>query len=246
MKTKYLSGILLFTIGGATWLWADQVWEEKSYRSWTLEEAQQILRDSPWAQTVGEAPAPGAAEESGAPGATAESGEAVKQESLLLDVPTFGTVSGAGSGRNWSGVVQWASSFTLRQATARAGQLQGTISSTDAAQLLMMLPQEYIIAVRGDLVPLVVAGLPEQTREAVQQSVYLQPRSEGEKIRPGGIEINLVGEAFAVFYFARGPAEAPVLSLQQGTVKFNWSSGLDTVSVIFDLTKMTRGGKPDL
>lgn len=241
MKTKYLSGILLFAIVSAAWLGAEQVWEEKSYTAWTLEEAQQILRDSPWAQTLGKAAATGSAEES-----KDESGEAVKQESLLLDVPKFGTVSGAGSGGDWSAVVQWASSFTLRQATARAGRLEGTMSSADAAQLLMLIPQQYIIAVRGDVVPLVVAGLPERTQEAVQQSVYLQPRGNGEKIRPVGIEINLDGEAFAVFYFTRGPVDAPVLSPEQDMVEFNWSSSLDTVSVIFDLTKMTRGGKPDL
>jgi hypothetical protein len=91
-----------------------------------------------------------------------------------------------------------------------------------------------------------MAGLPEQTLEAVQQSVYLQPGNSDATIRPEGIEVNLDGEAFAIFYFSRGPADSPVLSLEQGTVEFNWSSGLDTVSVTFDLTKMTRGGKPDL
>jgi hypothetical protein len=234
MKVRHLGRLLLFALLSATWLWAGEVWEEKSYTEWTLEEAQLILRDSPWAQTL-EDPARGAA----------GSGEASQQEPLLSDVPKFGTVSGTASGRSLSGSVQWVSSFTMRQAMARAGQLQGTMRAGDATQLMMMNPQQYVIAVRGEAVSLVMAGLPEQTQEALQQSAYLQPQG-GEKIVPLGIEVNLEGAPAAFFYFPRGAADAPLLRPEQETVEFNWSSGLDTVKMTFTLGEMVRGGKLDL
>jgi hypothetical protein len=238
MKSRQAGTVLFFLFLAAAWLWAQPVWEEKPYTAWTLEETQQILRDSPWTLRVGGEPASDAGTGSDNKGAEE------KKEDLLLDVPDFASGDKRQRG-DMTAVVQWVSAFTMRQAMARQGQLQGTMRTDNALRLIMMNPEQYVIAVRGQAVSLLLAGMPDKTQEALQAAAYLRPQG-GEPIHPLGIEVNLQGEPAAFFYFPRGEVTAPLLTPEQGQVDFHWSSKVDELSVTFDLSKMTRGGKPDL
>lgn len=238
MKIRPAGTIISLLLLAAAWLWAQPVWEEKPYTAWTLKETQQILGNSPWVVPLGDDPA------STAGPVSRELGAEKNKEVVLEDVPGFSS-AGKRKRENLTGVVQWVSAFTMRQALARQGQLQGTMQANDAIQLIMMSPEQYVIAVRGRAVPLLLAGLVEKSQEALQESSYLQPQG-GEPIRPLRIEVNLEGEPAAFFYFPRGAAAAPLLTPEQGKVEFSWNSRVDVLSVTFDLSMMTRGGKPDL
>lgn len=232
---RYL--FLLFLLCASLGLTAGPVWEDKPYTDWTLAEAQQILSDSPWVRTIGD---PKAAE----PAAEETPAAGEKQGPVLLDVPGYG--ANRKKNRQLSATVQWMSAFTMRQAMARRGLLQKTMTLDDAMQLVLVTPEQYVIAVRGHAVPLMMASFSAQDREGLRASAYLQPEG-GEKIQPVGIEVFLQQDPPSVFfYFPRGAAAAPLLTPDTGAAEFNWSTGMDTVNATFDLTRMTRGGKPDL
>jgi len=143
--------------------------------------------------------------------------------------------------------VQWASSLTLRQAAAREGQLQGTMTQQQVAQLLAMGFQQYVIAVRGEGVTTLISGYAELTEEALRRSTYLQPKDSQRKIYPLGMEVNLEGkEPTATFYFPREDSGQRAIGLSEKEVDFLWQSEKNRLRVTFDLTQMTRSGKPDL
>lgn len=143
--------------------------------------------------------------------------------------------------------VQWASSLTLRQATAREGQLQGTMTEREVAQLVAMGFQQYVIAVRGEGVNIMISGYAELTEEALRRSTYLQPKDSQKKIHPLGMEVDLEGkEPTAIFYFPREDSGKPAIGLSEKEVNFLWQSEKNRLRVTFDLSQMTRSGKPDL
>lgn len=215
-------------------------WKEKPFREWTKDDVAQITSASPWAKTLGSKTSmlvtsvPGAAPAGQPPLITSVPSVFDKQETSTNLLP-----GGA--------IIQWASSLTMRQAMAREGELNGTMTSEQAAQLLTMSFQQYVITVRGGGVASMVAGFKELSEEALRNSAYLELQGSKQKIYPLGIEINLQGDPVAWFYFPRELEGQPVFRPGEKAVEFNWvSEAKDKINVTFDLRKMMRDGKPDL
>ena len=234
-------------------LLAGETWREKPYTDWTHEDLYKLTQNSPWAKEV------------------FITLRAIREYAgiQLKTVPVYTREGGVvgyktvGSHRTRTHyerdrvVVQWASSLTLRQARVRQGELKGIMSPEREAELLGLLPEHYVIAVRGTYLHAFLQRTNEAARDSAPQSVYLRPKSSKTKIfatdmkvfTSGEPEDLLVGEPVVWFLFPREREGDPTIPARESKVEFHWNLGdvdIRDIHATFALGKMVRDGKPDL
>jgi len=217
--------LVLFFISGLA-LWAGEPWNEKAWSEWTREDVDKIVQDSPWTKRGGTP-----AREFGSVALPGGSGK------IVHTVPT------RAAGRVI--LVRWFSAATVRQAFVRGNQLIRTVPDEYATKLLDWQPGYYVIQVDsinpldGDAFFLPVdAPLGEDGPRVALEL----PRSK-HKLAPVKRERRGLTD---LFYFARQVDGKPAIPAEETKVKFHFTVDQVPRSVTFDLSKMSRAGKPDL
>jgi len=156
-------------------------------------------------------------------------------------------------------VVQWASSLTVRQATARQHQLHDNLSEDQARQFVSAVPSEYILILRGRDLSELVPRIQQETAfvgRAIQYS-NIQVSGNKQEIRPIKLQVAREGDRIvaALFYFPREIDGKSVIGPDENKVTFTFlpsferpsktMSTQEPIVVTFDLRKMMRDGKPD-
>ncbi len=220
-KGLFRSVLLLLPLVSSV-VWAGQGWQKKPFTEWDFFEVEEVLTDSPWAQslTVG-----GSSASFAAPGPSG----------TIVHTPEVKTPGG-------TIVVRWFSAVTLRQACVRSNQLAEVVSEERAQQLLSWQPEHFVIGVG-----LLGTGSdpfwdPVDQRLPEPGKVFLELLSTKRQIAP--VKYQRLGNT-ELYSFPREEAGRPLLSLDK-KVKFSIWLNNQQRSVTFDLSKMTREGKPDL
>lgn len=250
MTAALKRGLLFMMVMCSTaWVMAQEPWVDKPYTEWTSAEAFRVVTDSPWVKVSDTL--------SLAPHTTSDPGigPAFTSEGALAGYTTKDAPVESSRQFDLSSatLVQWASSRTVREGMARQSILQGSMTKDQAAQLVRMSFEQYVIAVKGRVVLSMAAGFKKLPRAAFQHSAYLVRSDSKEKLYPAGIEVSPEGVAW--FYFPRRlPGRSPGAT-KADPIEFHWrsvgsnvdfSAGAEHIKVTFDLNQMIRDGKPDL
>jgi len=221
-------------------LWAGEFWQEKPYTEWTREQAERLMKDSPWARPVEiRLYEPGLAERS-----TRAGGSTTGEESSEAGAIPGGSREDRGlEGRFKTYTVQWWSARVVRQAAVRARQLQGSLPTEQAEQFLAVRPSHYIIAVFAPSMK-AFEGL---SAEELKTKAHLKVKKQ--KIAPEQVNF-LRGPREQLraieFYFARQVAGQSLISPEDKSVEFRVELKEETIRAKFELRKMQLGGELDL
>lgn len=149
-----------------------------------------------------------------------------------------GDAGGSAASRQLNLTVTWYSSRTIREATAREKELEGTPADV-ARKDLAADPTAYEVAVAGpDLVEL------GKNMDELKEHSYLLPKTTKEKLTPVSVsfqrEKDKVLPTAIIFSFAKTTASGePAIAKNEKGVVFFTEAGETPVKVQFDLSKMT-------
>lgn len=150
--------------------------------------------------------------------------------------------------------VRWLSAATLKQAIVRSKQLAQSADEAAIDIFLSTLGDYYAISVGdpkwievGTPLELSQPTLSDTFRNQIQQTVYLEMRPSRKKVAPVAMASFAFGvlEPDLVLFFPRESEGQPTIGPQDKKVIFHYGYG-SSLAVEFDLSKMTRDGKPDL
>lgn len=245
MNSKLILRSAFAILVGGTLLWAGDPWNTKSYRGWTKEEVQKVLKDSPWAKPVNlvlpQFPRPqvGQPQVISTRSADAEGQSCGTQVSYALPAP------GSQPTPERFLTVLWYSALTARQALVRDLQLNGRPNELQVQQFLSWQPEHYVIAVYGPG----IHRFGHLTEGAVRESAYLQLSHSQQKLSPVRVQFvrHPQGRLAEVrFHFQREVAGEPVIGPNEKKVEFSFGSTVKDIRVSFVLRRMAREGEPDL
>jgi hypothetical protein len=201
---------------------AAEFWESKPYSQWTVEEASQVLANSPWTRAASVQIKPG-------------------DRRLGNTYDIFSTQVSATVGHEGvlSASIRWESALPVRQALAREAAEQGGSSVGKVAAALSV----YMIAVRGMPVSPVSgddeAGDQERLDE-LRAATFLKRRGH-ESLYPEKAEASRDGSTL-LFRFSR----TDPITLKEGEVEFVTRYAGIEVRRKFDLKEMVYRGKLEL
>jgi hypothetical protein len=150
--------------------------------------------------------------------------------------------------------VRWLSAATLKQAIVRSKQLAQSADEAAIDIFLSALGGYYAISVGdskwievGTPLKLSQPTLSDTLRNQIQQTVYLEMRPSRKKVAPVAVASFAFGvlEPDLVLFFPRESEGQPTIGPQDKKVIFHYGYGR-SLAVEFNLSKMTRDGKPDL
>lgn len=230
---------------------SDPPWKGKPYDQWTDKDLEKIFTDSPWARiaTVTRTWAPLTSKE----GAASDPAGGAQPNSPMPGGrpggPGGGTApSGAGgspSGDELRFNVYWASSRTMRAASARKSVLHGE-KDLDVAKYANEPQEEYQVVVQSeDMAPFV-----RHDESFYQANSFLDVKKTKQKISPSHVryerdEKGLVGAA--VFFFPKKTASGELtLPSDEKNVEFNCKIEGSRLRVNFDPQKMLDSQGPSL
>ncbi len=196
----------------------EAAWKDKAINQWSVEDARQVLADSPWAKTsigtIGRLPNEDQRREGGQMG------------------PPHG-VGFDGVDRNARPVrlkVRWESALPIRAAEFKAG----------AEELPTLATGGYRIAVYG--IPGAVNGDPVSLGNPLKKDAAL--KREGKKdLKPASVEVFQLEDGLAALYVFPVSAE---IAGEDGTVEFAARIGRISVRQEFHTEEMRFGGKLEL
>jgi hypothetical protein len=265
---------LLLTFVIAAWAGGDP-WKTKPYQQWTMDDARQVLSDSPWARiqrvpmdwrsqndegsgksvfgrapgTAMEAQAAGASNPGGAgAGASGPGGNYDNGGLGGGPAPDYESPSMAGTPEGQTlFIVRWSSSRTIREALVRESVITNQMSAADGEQYLAQPASDYEVTVVGpDMTPFGTASEAE-----LKEKTFLESKQSKVKVNPTNVLIQRTADGHRVlaviFSFSRKGANGqPLISADDSNVKFTCKpKNLDLESG-FDLRKMTNGKGADL
>jgi len=254
--SKRIGGLLVAMFVFAMVAYASDPWKDKDFTQWDQKDVQRILRDSPWSKqfqfglnagsaggapisSTGEAAHAGGGDMGGGGGAGGGGGSGLSANS--------GIDRSSGSlGREVVFSVSWISSRTVREARARARELQGT-SAEEARKDLSAQSDTYMIAVLGsDL-----SSFGKETNDTLKAHTYLMSKSTKEKLSPSRVVINQSQESrrplAIIFEFPKKTdGGVPTIAAGEKNLEFGTSAGATPIKVTFDLTKMVDKQGPDM
>jgi hypothetical protein len=220
-------------------------WKDKEYKSWTQDEVQKILYESPWVKMV----------EISAPWLK---GRMQYLTPLPTDcdgrpdmnrgdrTPTSWTLGG-----NESIVIYqivWRSARTVRAAKLQQSILCGRGNAERGEELLEQQPDYYILTVHSpDMTPF--KGVDE---EALIKATSLLPKKTGKKFSPESVAIGQYGNGggapyMLTFKFPRKSDNGePTVANDEKEVEFASQIGKFTLKTKFQMQKMTVKNGPDL
>ena len=240
--SKRMACLMVAGLLAAAAIYASDVWKDKDFQNWDVKDVQKILTDSPWSKKfqsggsggtgasipglrglgspgTGMGPAGGG---SGSPGNSAsrgDGGSAAQSQQLNL-------------------TVIWYSSRTIREATAREKELEGTPADV-ARKDLATEPTAYEVAVSGQDLPALGKNM-----DALKEHSYLMAKTTKEKLTPVTVlfqrEKGKVLPSAIIFNFAKTTASGePAIAKREKGIVFSIQAGGTPVKVQFDLYKMT-------
>jgi hypothetical protein len=238
--SKKMGCLIAATLLAAAATCASDAWKDKDFQNWDLKDVQKILSDSPWSKKLqtggGPSPRAGGMRGGGAgPGMTQAGGVSGTPSSSASRGD--GGASAPNSTQQPDLTITWYSSRTIREATAREKELEGT-SAEDARKDLSAESTAYEVAVSGrDL------GALGTDVERLKEHSYLMSKMTKEKLTPENVAIQRekgkVLPTAIIFRFAKTSAsgEPAIGKNEKGVVFFTQAGGTD-VKVTFDLSKM--------
>ncbi|HKT50156.1 MAG TPA: hypothetical protein VJV96_07645 [Candidatus Angelobacter sp.] len=237
-----LLSLAIVALIASAWAASDP-WRDKDYKSWTQEEVQKILWESPWVKMV----------EVSAPWLKGRT-----QYLMPMAVDCDGrpdmshndrTPTSWALGNNDSIViyqVTWQSARTVRAAKLREALLCGRGNAERGDEMLQDQPDDYIITVHSpDMTPF--KGMDE---DALIKATTLAPK-KGKKINPEAVSIqsyNSGGMPYMLtFKFPRKTDSGePLIAKDEKEVEFVTQEGKFTLKTKFQLQKMMVKDGPDL
>ena len=238
--TKRMACLMAATLLTAAVTCASDVWKDKDFQNWDLKDVQKILSDSPWSKKLqtGGGPSPRMGGLRGMGGVGTGMGPAGGGSATPSGSTSGGEAGGPAPTQQLNLTITWYSSRTIREATAREKELEGTPADV-ARKDLAAEPTAFEVAVCGpDL-----AALGKNMNELKERS-YLMPKTTKEKLTPVDVsfqrEKGKVLPTAIVFSFAKTTAsgESAIAKSEKGIVFFIQAGGTP-VKVQFDLSKMT-------
>jgi len=227
--------------------YASDPWKDKDFSTWDQKDVQRILKDSPWSKqfqygfnagSSGSSPISATGEAAnGQGGGGGGSGLS----------PIAGIDKSSGSlGQEMLFTVSWISSRTVREARARAKELQGT-SPEEARKDLSAQADMYMIAVLGTN----LGAFGKETTDTLKAHTYLMSKATKEKLSPSRVVINQAQDSrrptAIIFEFPKKTdSGAPTIAAGEKSLEFGTVAGNTPVKVSFDLTKMADKQGPDM
>jgi hypothetical protein len=235
--SKKMGCLIAATLLAAVATCASDAWKDKDFQNWDLKDVQKILSDSPWSKKLqtggGPSPRMGGMRGGGTGMGPAGGGSAPPSSSGSSP----GDAGGPAPSRQLNLTITWCSSRTIREATAREKELEGTPADV-ARKDLEAEPSAYEIAVSGpDLTAL------DKNMDDLKEHSYLMSKTTKEKLTPVTVallrEKGKVLPPAVVFSFAKttGSGE-PAIAKNEKNVEFFTQAGATPVKVQFDLSKM--------
>ncbi|HXE75860.1 MAG TPA: hypothetical protein VNN18_09540 [Candidatus Xenobia bacterium] len=239
MTTRRFQLTLLAILLAALSLQAGDPWKDKPYTTWTYQEVDRILNNSPWARPIQ------VAYEERRPELSIETRSERRQEvqgtrvtTTGVDVPVVRNTVRTYTTMITQAVVEWGSAVTARQARLREKQiLAGDAPPLDTAAVPPL--DYYVIYARGNCLPMSVPP------HDLLKLAYLEAKRSKTKIFPMQIER---GHSQLGFFFDRQRGGVPTIPPEEEKVRFYLPTpeSCPEINVEFDLRKMVRDGKPDL
>jgi hypothetical protein len=241
-RRPILAFLAVLAIVATVWAAADP-WKDKEYKSWTQQDVERILYESPWVKMV-EVDAPWL------------KGRMQYLTPLPTDCdgrpdlsrgdqrPTSWAMGGTESVVIYQ--VTWQSARTVRAANLRKAVLCGHGNAERGAEMLDEQPDDYVITVHSpDMTPF--KGMDE---EALIKATTLTPK-KGQKISPASVAMasfNQSGTPYMLtFKFPRKTESGePVIAKDEKEVEFASHAGKFTLKTKFQLQKMTLKDGPDM
>jgi hypothetical protein len=235
--SKKMAHVMAATLLAAAVTFASDAWKDKDFQNWDLKDVQKILSDSPWSKKLQTAGAPlpviGGAIGGGTGMGPNGGGSAAPSSSR-----PGADVGGPARSQQLELTITWYSSRTIREATAREKELEGTPAEV-ARKDLSVEPAAYEVAVSGP--DLAVLG---NDTGGLKEHSYLMLKTSKEKLTPVNVafqrEQGKVLPTAIVFSFAKTAASGePAIAKNEKGVVFFTQAGETSVKVQFDSSKMT-------
>jgi hypothetical protein len=239
----------LFTalIFAALALASDPPWKGKPYDQWTDKDLEKIFTDSPWSRvgTVTRTWTPLSKDGS--------TGGSTPGTQLSSPIPGGRPGGPAASGSNSGGPgdelrfnVYWASSRTMRAASARKSVLHGGKQDMDVAKYASEPQEEYQVVVQSeDMSPFV-----RHDEKFYQENSFLDVKKTRQKVSPSHVRYERDDKglvAAAVFFFPKKiPSGEPTVPNDEKNVEFNCKIEGSRLRVSFDPQKMVDQSGPAL
>jgi len=240
MTTRRFNPLLLLLLATALSLSAGDPWKQKPYTTWTFQEVDKILNDSPWArpmQTAYEERKPEIAIDTRSERRQEVSGTRVT--TTQVDVPVVRNTVRVYTTMVTHAVVEWGSAVTARQARLREQQILAG-EDPPAPDGAAAPPLDYhLVYVRGNCLPMSVPP------HDLLKLAYLETKRSKKRIFPMQVERSRTQLGF---FFDRQRGGEPTIPLDEEKVRFFLPAPepCPAFNVEFDLRKMMRDGKPDL
>ena len=236
--------ILLFILAAIVLMAADPSWKSKPAREWTVDEAREVLDDSPWSKKCGAALIPLQTEDERREGGNMGQPRGIGYDGIPDDRPRpelphnpIDIVKPEADVRRpthpWTLQLRWESALPVRVAELKAGVIPPPVSETG--------DQSYIIAVYG--VPAAkVKGDPKSLGQPLKSLAAL--RREGKKdVRPSSVEVFQTADGMVVVYVF--PVTAEITKKDQ-LVEFVAQIGRLDIQQYFNLEEMQFQGRLEM
>ena len=227
-------------------------WKSKPYTQWDQKDVTAVLESSPWAKTnvavsgtAVNTPLTAGADNTPPAGATGVSSTHVNPASASAPPQLQGGAPEASGGSSQRYSLFWASSRTIREASARRAVLNGAATPEAAAKLAEATPDSYQILINsGDLAVLEKRGV-----TALRDAAFIQLKKEKKKISPSSVVFQkssgkVVG---VIFSFPKADASGGTsIPVEEKEVEFSVQVGDGQLRAAFNLKQMNDMQGQDL
>ncbi len=219
---------------------AEEVWHEKLYTEWNEEEVEQILTDSPWAQTVERL----AASMSRHAGAHRAAGGGPRPHAGDATQPSGGSRVHIGdiTSKDLQATpsleirFRWVSALPVRQAIARRIFGNEASASTEAAKMILAEQEHYVLSVSG-----VPASAADGDDHYLKNSLTINAKGK-EKLAPVHVQ-ELPGQAEVYVFFPKSGQGGYDITPDDEFVQVELKLKAGRVRCRFDLAGMRYHGK---
>jgi len=233
--------IFLLITAAVALMAADPSWKNKPAREWTVDEARQVLDDSPWSKKCGAALIPLQSEDERREGGNMGQPRGIGYDGIPDDRPRpelphspLDIVKPEADARRpthpYTLQLRWESALPIRVAELKAGVIPPPISEGD--------DQSYVIAVYG--VPTAkVKGDPKSLGQPLKSAAVL--RRQGKKdVKPSSVEVFQAADTMVVVYVFPLTAE---ITKKDRLVEFVAQIGRLDIQQYFNLEDMQFQGQ---
>jgi len=238
------NSILLLIAASVALMAADPTWKNKPAREWTVDEAHQVLDDSPWSKKCGAGLIPLQTEDERREGGNMGQPRGIGYDGIPDDRPRpelphspLDIVKPEADARRpthpYTLQLRWESALPVRVAELKAGVIPPPISEGD--------DQSYVIAVYG--VPTAkVKGDPKSLGQPLKSLAVL--RRQGKKdVKPSSVEVFQAADGMVVVYVFPLAAE---IAKNDRLVEFVAQIGRLDIQQYFNLEEMQFQGRLEM